>query len=154
MNSRIVIAIRITRSRIGIAVFSNEKIEFARCLNLPYSNFDRAAKSLLAVASRTLDQFKDATLAIEGPEPGTSIDSLIAEVRELATERGVDLLIIPTKTLLETYSFPPLSSRSQIRKIAAQIWPGLALMNKAEILDAAALALHIQTERLFSPAEN
>ena len=62
--------------------------------------------------------------------------------------------MIPTKTLLETYSFPPLSSRSQIRKIAAQIWPGLALMNKAEILDAAALALHIQTERLLSPTKN
>lgn len=154
MNSRIVIAIRITRSRIGMAVFSNERIEFARCLNLPYSNFDRAARSLRATANRTLDQFKDATLAIEEAKPGADGESLIAELRELAIERGVALLMVPAKTLLAAFAFPPLSSRSQLRKIAAQIWPGIALMNKAEILDAAALALHIQTERLLAAVEN
>jgi hypothetical protein len=137
-----------------MAVFSNERIEYARCLNLPYSNLDRAAKSLRAAASRTLDQFKDATLAIEELKRGTSAESLIAELRELAAERGTDLFIVPTKTLLEAYSFPPLSSRSQLRKIAAQMWPGIALMNKGEILDAAVLALHIQTERLLAPIEN
>jgi hypothetical protein len=137
-----------------MAVFSNEKIEFARCLNLPYSNLDRAAKSLRAVASRTLDQFKDATLAIEEPERGTGGDALIAELRELAVDGGIVLHIVPTKILFEAYSFPALSSRSQMRKVAAQIWPGIALMDKGEILDAAALALHIQTERLLTPTEN
>src|SRR2546430_1207002 len=151
MNSRIVIAIRITRSRIGMVVFSNETIEFARRLNLTYSSFESAANSLRAIASRTLDQFKDATLAIEEPEPGTSREALIADLHELAIERGIVFLTIPTNTLLAAYSFPPLSSRSQMRKIAEQIWPGLALMNKGEILDAAALALHIQTERLLAP---
>jgi len=154
MNSRIVVAIRITRSRIGMAVFSNEKLEFARCLNLPYSNFDHATKSLRAIANRTLDQFKDAALAIEEPERGTGGETLFAELRELATERGIDLLIVPTRMLLEAYSSPPLSSRSQMRKISAQIWPAIALMDKGEILDAAALALHIQTERLLAPVEN
>src|SRR4051812_28170366 len=114
MNSRIVIAIRITRSRIGMAVFSNEKIEFARCLNLSYSNLDRAAKSLRAVASRILEQFKDATIAIEEPER-TGDKTLIAELREFAIERGIVLLIIPIRALLQAYSFPPLSSRSQMR---------------------------------------
>ena len=154
MNSQIVIAIRITRSRIGMAVFSNEKIEFARCLNLPYSNLDRAAKSLRAIASRTLDQFKDATLTIEGSEWGTGGETLIKELREFAVERGIVLLIVSTKTLFEAYSFPPLSSRNQMRKIAAQIWPGIALMDKGEILDAAALGLHIQIERFLAPLEN
>ncbi|MFI5420575.1 MAG: hypothetical protein ACHQ1H_06370, partial [Nitrososphaerales archaeon] len=109
---------------------------------------------LRAVASRTLDQFKDATLAIEEPERGTGGDALIAELRELAVDGGIVLHIVPTKILFEAYSFPALSSRSQMRKVAAQIWPGIALMDKGEILDAAALALHIQTERLLTPTEN
>lgn len=154
MNSRIVIAIRITRSRIGMAVFSNEKIEFAKCLNLPYSGLESAAKSLRAIVNRTLDQFEYATLATERPETKSGGESLIAALQELATERGIVFLTIPTKTLFAAYSFPPISSRNQLRKTAAQIWPGIALMNKGEIIDAAALALHIQTERLLTPAEN
>lgn len=151
MNVRTVIAVRLTRSRIGMAVFLNERVEFARCLNLPYSNFESAAKSLRGMINRAIEQFKDSTIAVEDSGFRPESSSLESELHRLVKEQDLVLIAVPTKTLFAAYCFPSLSSRSQMRKIAAQIWPGIALLEKSEILDAAALALHVQTERLLTP---
>jgi hypothetical protein len=147
MSANTLAALRITRTRVGIAVFTNTKIEFARCLNLPCRSVQHAANSLRGLVNWTMEQFKNPTIAAEESKDRTK--ELLAELHILAKERGLPVITVASNTLLSAFSFPPLTSRPQLRKIASTIWPGLALMNKGEVLDAAALALHVQTERLL-----
>lgn len=148
MTSNTVAALRITRTRVGIAVFTNTRLEFARSLNLPCLTVKHAANSLRGLVNWTMEHFKNPTIAVEETRgPGKP---LVAELHNLASERGLLAIAVATDALLRAYSFPPLTSRTQLRKIASTIWPGLALMNKGEVLDAAALALHVQTERLLA----
>lgn len=152
MSANTVAALRITRTRVGIAVFTNTKIEFARCLNLPCRSAEHATNSLRGLVNWAMEHFKEPTIAAE--ECKDHSKELLADLHVLARERGLPVITVATDTLLSAYSFPPLTSRNQLRKIASTIWPGLALMDKGEALDAAALALHVQTERLLTQTTN
>ena len=143
MISQPVAALRITRTKIGIAIFTKTKLEFARCINVKHT-----ATSLRSLVNWSMEHFKDLTIAIEKLDERTT--SLFAELLYLAKERGLPVIVVATQDLLNAYSFPPLTSRNQLRKIASTIWPGLVLMNKGEVLDAAALALYVQTERILA----
>lgn len=150
MSANTVAALRITRTRVGIVVFTNTKIEFARSLSLPCQSAKHAANSLRGLVNWTMEHFKNPSIVAEESESHTK--ELLAELQILSRERGLLIITVATNTLFSAYSLPPLTSRTQLRKVASTIWPGLALMNKGEVLDAAALALHVQTERLLAKA--
>src|SRR5438270_8280419 len=102
MNSQIIVALRITRSRIGMTVFANEKIEFARCLNLPCVSVKHSATSLRSLVNWTTEYFKDPTIVVEETEGRA--DPLVAELRSMAKERGLPIIAVATENLLRAYS--------------------------------------------------
>lgn len=64
---------------------------------------------------------------------------------------GIPIQTIPSDVLYNSFAVPPLRNRDQLRKIARSVWPQLD--NRAAdraALDAAALGLFVQTERLFA----
>src|SRR5262245_818286 len=101
MNFRIIVAIRITRSRIGMAVFVNEKVDFARCFNLPCLSANHAANSLRGLLNWMMEHFKDPAIALEIPQvPATP---LITELYAMAKQRGLPIITVAFDALLCAY---------------------------------------------------
>ena len=149
MTIQLLAAFRVTRSRIGLAVFANEKVEFARCLNLPFTSHQAAINSLRNLLGWVLEQFSEPVLAVERTRGSPDINALADEISRLAQEHNLPLVSVQSSDLFGAYSVPVLKSRDQLRTAAGTIWPGLVLLKRKEILDAAALGLYVQTHHLL-----
>jgi len=150
MSHEILAAVRITRSRIGVVVFKGTKLEFVRCLNLPFTNRESAVASLENFLGWVIEQFRRPTLAMEEQGARAGPESLTDEVANIAKAHNLPLITIPVSTIFQAYAFPAVQSRSELRSIAAVIWPTLGLLKQREILDAAAFGLYAQTENLLA----
>lgn len=153
MYSQTLVAIRLTRSRIGFAVFSDLKLEVVRCLNLPCSNLDDATKSMISTLSWMIEQFEEPVITVEQPENLSEMRRLADTAKEFAREKVLPFKEVPHDLLLKSYTFPPLKKRSQLRKITAGIFPSTGPSPKGEILDALALGLFFQTHSLLTSAK-
>ena len=91
--------------------------------------------------------------AIEAAPKSTEI--LRAVLHRAALEqiklRGISLWEIPTQVLLTAFGHPPLKHRPDLRSTIRSIWP-LPDLKPAHLcaLDAFAVGLFVQTERLFN----
>jgi len=145
------IAIRIERRTIAAAVFHGEHMEYTDARQLS-SDRDKAVASTAGFIGWLLSRFAVESAAVESIVNGHEIQrrALHDLICSTLREQGLPIWEIPKSVLLDGYGHPPVKSRTDLRQIAITIWPILAGTNaKLFIQDAAALGLHVQTERLF-----
>jgi hypothetical protein len=145
------LAIRIERRTVAVAIFNGDHLEFADSRQLSSDN-DKAVASAVGFIGWILARFTVESTALEAIVNGHEIqrralrDAICATLRE----RMLSVWEIPKTVLFEAYGVPALKSRAELRRIATAVWPILAGTHaKPFMQDAAVLGLHVQIERLF-----
>jgi hypothetical protein len=146
------LAIRVERRTIAVAVFDGIRLEGRRVLQLS-SNPDRAESSAIGFIRRLLAEVDCTSAAIEPPPRDQDVlraaihRSLVSEIKS----RGISLWEISAQTLFGAFGHPALKNRPELRQVMLSIWPlsGLKATHWCA-LDAFAIGLFVQTERLFN----
>ncbi len=150
MNSNLA-AFKIERRRVSVAVFVHDRLDYTGSRQLP-SLYPKASDS----ASRYVDWIRGA-FNIEGAALERSRSDLktwrgrfTKEIISQLRDSGVPVFEVEKDALLSSFAHPPLRYRTQLREVISSMWPILATKdNKASLLDAAALGLYVQVEKMF-----
>lgn len=153
MNNHCLAACAITRRVAAIAIFRGMRLEYTKVLQLQ-SVSDRAQESISGLISWAADQFAPEVLALLSVEASSGRGVTLTE---LAAETGRTSGLVPWTIsfdeLFRAFAEPPLRSRRQLRDAAQGIWPVLnGGRNDRIVLDAVAVGLYAQTERLIRRA--
>jgi hypothetical protein len=144
-------AVRVERRSVAAAVFHGDHLEYADARQLSSAR-DKALASAVGFVNWMLSRFPVESVALESIPNGNEFQRRVIHESICVSLRDQMLPMweIPKLVLLEGYGNPMLKSRAQLRETATNIWPILAGTHaKVFIQDAAALGLHVQTERLF-----
>jgi hypothetical protein len=145
-------AIRVERRTIAVAIFAGTHLEGRRVLQLS-SDPNRAESSTAAFIRSVLGENSCESLAIEpAPVPQEIFRAMLHRtVMEYCRANNVSVWEVSKKTVFEALGHPPLRSRREVRETMLAIWP-LPDPKRSQIcaLDAFALGLFVQTERLFN----
>jgi hypothetical protein len=145
-------AFRVERRRISVAVFVDERLDYTGSHQLS-SHYLKA----LASSSRYVDwisrSFRVEGVALEKSRPdlrtwkGRTTKEIVSQLRD----SGIPIFEIDKDVLLASFGHPPLRYRTELRKVVSSIWPVLATKNNSvAVLDAAALGLYVQVEKIFA----
>lgn len=146
------LSVRVERRTVAVALFAGTHLEGRRVLQL--SSDPELAEASSAAFIRTMIAETDCTAVAIEPAPGGE-DSLRAilhhTVVSVITSLGLSLWEISKKTLLNAFGYPPLKNRPDLRRVMLSIWPtpGIKTAHLCA-LDAFAVGLFVQTERLFN----
>jgi hypothetical protein len=144
------LAIRIRRRSVAAAIFSGRQLEYLDILHLcnePAVVTDSVTRFLGGI----IDNFKpaDAAVGTSRAQQGRRVEELTQLTESMLTTKGVPLWRIEDKALLESFAVPKLKNKEGLRSIVLAFWPHLS-HKQAAAFEAAALGLHVQTERLLS----
>lgn len=142
-------AVRIERRCMGAGVFIGTHLEgfCARVLAADYGSGETSAISFLR---SSLSENECQAIAIETADDDTRRSKLHRAIVTACREDGVSVWEIPIANVMAALSHPPPKSREKMRKQVQKMWPLTDLRKKEECtLDAFALGLYVQTERLF-----
>jgi hypothetical protein len=146
------LAMKIERRSIAVAVFNNQQLEFHDLRHVP-SQPDKAEATVLGFVRWVLTSFELESAALERMTNGNEIrrSALNKAVVELLRASAMPVWEVAKKDLLGGFSHPALGSRRDLRQMAASLlWSQFHTERPDEHeLDAAALGLHVQIERLF-----
>ncbi len=145
------ISIRVERRTVAAAVFHGTHLEYVDARQLS-SDHGKAVSSAVGFIRWILSRFAAESAALESIPDEQEIlrrtlhESICSGLRD----QMLSVWEIPRLVLLESFGYPPLKTRAQLRQSAVTIWPILA-GNRARVFmqDAAVLGLHVQTERRF-----
>ena len=145
------IAVRVERRSVAVAVFYGDHLEYADVRHLS-STKDKALESAIAFIEWIADQFPVDSAALELIPNGNEIQRRIISTAIIDSLRArlMSIWEIEKSDLFQAFGYPPLKSRKELRAVVGDIL--LSLENvKSNILikDAVALGLHVQTERSF-----
>ena len=144
------LAVRVERRAVAVAVFSGLHLEGRRVLQLS-SDPARAATSTAGFIREVLSENECPSAAIEAISGDVRRAKLHAAVMEHCRESGISVWEISGKTVVDAMCHPPLKSRTELRELMLQMWPVQGLkQSEMCALDAFALGLYVQTERLFA----
>jgi hypothetical protein len=150
MSDLTLAAISIRRRTAAIAVFRKTHLDDVLIRELA-TNQQKAENSIAGFVRQFLAQHQIELVAIENrPEQSSRIQQLYEIATTVLRTESVPIQVVPEEDLFQSFAIPPVQYRSQLRKIAQSIWPQLdnREFGRAPI-DAAALGLFVQTERLF-----
>jgi len=145
------ISIRVERRAVAAAVFRDEHLEYTDARQLS-SAHDKALDSAVGFINWMVERFPTESAALEAIRNGHEFQRRVLHnaICQTLRERMLPIWEIPKVVLLQSYGYPQLKSREQLREAATSIWPILAGTHaKVFIQDAAIVGLHVQTERLF-----
>jgi hypothetical protein len=146
------VAVRVERRTIAIAVFAGTHLEGRRVLHL-CSKPNRAEDSASGFIRSVLSDSDCSSVVIEPQPSQQDIQRSILHRAVVAQIRASNISMweISKSTLLGAFAHPPLRTRGELRDIMVAIWP-VPRFKRSEIsaLDAFALGLFIQTERLLN----
>jgi len=145
-------ALRVERRVVATAVFTGTHLEGRRILQLS-SNPDKAASSVASFIRSVLSESDCRCAAIEqAPNRADILRSVLhrAAVAQIRTT-NLSLWEISQQALYSAFSHPPVETRQQLRDVAFGIWR-LSELKQGQTcaLDALALGLFVQTERMFN----
>lgn len=149
MNEKLA-AIRVQRRSLAVAIFVGTHLDYAEIHNLS-SNNRKAEERTVIYARKLAEDFhiNSASMewAINGDIRKTILtDLLVGMFRDL----GIPVFQAAKQQLFDAFSLPSLQTRKELGQTGISIWPILNTPPFGQsILDAAALGLYIQTERLF-----
>jgi|SRR5579872_4846210 len=143
-------AVRIERRAVAVAVFSGLHLEGRRVLQLS-SDSTRAEESSSSFIREVLSENDCPSAAVESISGDVRRAILYAAILKQCRTKGISVWEISGRIVLETLAHPPLKSRNELRDLMLQMWPVQGLkQSQMCALDAFALGLYIQTERLFA----
>jgi hypothetical protein len=145
------LAIKVERRSIAAAVFLNDRLDYTLVRELSSAG-ERAQASAAGFINWLLANYPVETATLEYLSPQSKIRraALARTVKEAVAEAALPVWEVEKAQLLQSYGHPPLRSRRQLRETVLSIWPVLKVgSGKDQVLDAAALGLYVQTERLF-----
>ncbi|MEJ2083667.1 MAG: hypothetical protein P8Y94_16245 [Acidobacteriota bacterium] len=151
MKNAKLVALKVERRAIGGAIFEGTHLDFTDIRQLS-SNHRQADSSALGFVHWLVDTFEAETVALEiVPTPTETRRSVLTRmITESLRERGVSVLEVRKLEFLSTYGMPPPKTRREVRETVKGLWPILESETRnGLILDATALGLYVQTERLF-----
>lgn len=95
-------------------------------------------------------QIESAAIETLRSDPGTWKSKLTVEIIGQLRAIGIPVFEAEKAALLASFAHPPLRYRTELRRIVESIWPILSTKDKTVgCIDAAALGLHVQVEKLF-----
>jgi len=142
-------AVRIERRVIGIAVFAGTHLEGFRVRHLASDKL--ASESATAAFIRSAFYENDCrTIAIESVAGEIRRSELHRVVIETCRAAGISIWELSGKLAMDALSHPSPKNRQQVRRQMLNMWPLPDLKHSEEcVLDAFALGLYLQTERLL-----
>lgn len=142
-------AVRIERRCIGVGMFTGTHLNgfAARALAADHSSAENTAVSFLRAS---LSENDCPAIALETAAQNIKRAERHNAVVNACRADGISVWEISLQNVMEALSFPPPKSREEMRKLMLSMWPLSDLRQKEECaLDALALGLYVQTERLF-----
>ena len=143
---------QVERRTIAVAVFIGTHLEGRRVLQVS-SNSARAESSAAGFIRSMLSESGCEFAAIE---PAPSEEDILRSIlhRAVVTQlraNQISVWEVSKKTVFQAFGYPALRSRREVRERILAIWP-LPNLKRAQMcaLDAFALGLFVQTERLFN----
>jgi hypothetical protein len=149
--STILAGIRVERRSIGAVIFHDLRIESVRVRQLP-SNAAKSESSAAGFINQLVQDhpFESAAVEAVSQEENQRVGVTKSVCHQLR-ENSISLWELNGKTVTAAFGYPPLNTRTELRKTIETMWPQMRLNHgQACALDAAALGLFIQTERLFN----
>ncbi|MGA2434702.1 MAG: hypothetical protein ABSG25_05390 [Bryobacteraceae bacterium] len=147
------LAIKVERRIVAATVFIGHRLDHSQVRHLPPQS-DRAEASAIGFLNWLLDNFGIQSAALEALSAKGVIRraTINRALLDCLRERSVPIWEVSKQQLLESFGYPALRSRTELRQVTTPlVWPALdggSGLNQR--LDAAALGLHVQTERLFT----
>jgi hypothetical protein len=154
--NQIFAAISIGRRSIAAAIFKEENLHFWEVRSFQASA-ERARSTVASFLNWILETFNIEAGGLELlPENlETRATALTRDAEELLRDHGIPVLKASETDLFSAYGEPSLRSRAALRQVAGTIFPQLKNPKASkELLDAAILGLHLQTERLLLRVES
>lgn len=146
------LAIKVERRSIAVAVFIASTLDFHDVRQLS-SQADKAEASAIGFLNWVISNFDIQSAALERMTTGSEIRraGLNRAILDMLRTSAIPVWEVNKRDLLEAYGYPPLRSRVELRQAVRTIlW---SMFNSdtpnCQEIDAAALGLHVQTERLF-----
>lgn len=151
MHSKLA-AFRIEQRRISVAVFVDDHLEFTGSRQLP-SVFAKASDSVGRYVAWIESNFNLEAAALDEQiqsKPDTWRSRFTKLVIAQLRTSGIPVFEVDRSVLLTSFGHPPLRYKTELRQVVSSIWPILATKDThPSHLDAAALGLHVQVERMF-----
>lgn len=144
------IATKIRRRSIAVALFSGQSLEYMDTLHL-CNEPDLVTDAVARFLARLLEHFKpaNAAIGISRAKQGERVKSLLELTEKMLASEGIPIWRVEDRALLESYAIPKLKNRNQLRPIVSSFWPHLG-PRQLSAFEAAALGFHVQVERLLS----
>ncbi len=136
-----VVAVKVDRLAIGVAVLIGPRLSHTELRNLRYSD-DDAVKSGAGLVRRLAEDYPKASLALEvGTDSTTRRARVIASVLQAARDIGVPAWTLAPDTIYGAFSVPPCKTREEVRAIVASLFPARDLANRDVETDALAVGV-------------
>jgi hypothetical protein len=150
--SKSLLAIKVERRAIAIAIFRNHVLRYAEALNLS-SSVEMAKHSAKDFVVRYLHRFDIYSAILEDSHADDEARSaeLLDNVEQTLLAEGTPTKRIGKQTVFEAYSIVPLASRRELHEVLRSFWPQLHTMDfPRAVMDAAAVGLYEDTEMQLS----
>ena len=141
---------KIERRRVSVAVFADEVLDYTAVRELP-SLYAKALESATRYVDWITRNFRIEGAALEKgqSDPKTWKSKFTIEIIRQLRDAGVPVFEVRKDALLASFAHPDLRYRTQLREVVASMWPILATKKSDSLLDAAALGLYVQIEKIF-----
>lgn len=142
---------KIERRRVSVAVFVDERLDYTASRHLP-SVYAKALDSASRYVDWVIRTFRIESAALEKnkSDPKTWRSKFTREIIRQLRDTGVPIFEVRKEVLLGSFAHPSLRYKTELRKVVSSLWPILATKdNSASLLDAAALGLYVQVEKIF-----
>jgi hypothetical protein len=151
MANHKLVALKVDRRSVAAAVFSGRHLDYVQERQLA-THPAKAEASTLGFVNWIVATFEIESVALEKVHAGTEIrrGQLAGAIRDTLRQSGISIWEFSKQDLFAAFGVPPLKSRRELREVTLAVWPILdGGSEKMGILDAAALGLFVQTERLL-----
>jgi len=149
MTSRL-LAARITGRSVAAAIYYGRDLHYTEVRQLA-SDIDQATSSLVAFLSSLIQHFHIDSATVEESTDDFRAGAMTVEMIDLLREKGISCWTVEQSAILEAYGEVPLKSIRELRGVVSNYWPRVIDEQESRTcLDAAALGLYFQTERMLS----
>jgi hypothetical protein len=160
LPTRRLVAIRIERRAVAIAILEGEHLAAPPLVRQLSSNYDKTLNSAASFISRVLQKYPLGTqryplgrAAIETVpnDPEVLRGELMDIISDVLIAQDISIWEVPKPDVLASFGHPSPRFRNQVRKVISSIWPGVnGSFGSPLMKDALALGLYCQIEYLFN----
>ena len=140
----------ISETELAYAVFRSQKLVFWEA-HAFLSGIDRVIQKAVGHVARCVERYQPKAVVLESlPENGRA-SPVALQVRDSLRRLAVPIFEVSEQELLRSFALPTLKNRQDLRTVLVSIFPHLQSSRfMHSCLDAAALRLHFETNRLLS----